>query len=149
MISVRMTSQTACNKLMLTIKTKINISTIEGIGLFADQYIPKGTVVWKFDPSIDLVLSKEEIDRLSKPSQEQFYKYAYLDKERGKYLLCGDDARFFNHSPKPNCDETIDNDLTIAMHNIEAGEELTINYKEFYGNMDEHPEITKEAVLRP
>lgn len=90
---------------MLLVKTKIGPSEIEGIGLFADEQIKAGTKVWIFEPKLDLVLSKEEITELSFPVQESFYRYAYLDKVRKKYLLCGDDARFFNHSDIPNCDE--------------------------------------------
>ena len=126
---------------MLLVKTKIGPSKIEGIGLFADEFIKCGTKVWGFEPKLDLVLSKEEVETLSPPAQQQFYKYAYLDKVRNKYLLCGDDGRFFNHSNTPNCDEKIDNDSTYASRDIEKGEELTINYGDFYGNMNEHQEI--------
>lgn len=126
---------------MLLIKTKLDKSNISGIGLFADHDIKKGTKIWQYEPSIDLLLSKEEVEKLSESSRAQFYKYAYLDKERQKYLLCGDDARFFNHSESPNCDEATDNDSTFTLRDIKEGEELTINYSEFYGNMSEHPEI--------
>ncbi len=128
---------------MLLIKTKIGSSEIEGIGLFADEFIKAGTKVWAFEPTLDLLFSKTEIEKFSLSAQEQFYRYAYLDKIRKKYLLCGDDARFFNHSDTPNCDESRDNDSTYALKDIAVGEELTINYGEFYGNMDEHPEIKK------
>jgi len=97
---------------MLTVKTKIGSSNISGIGLFADQFIPKGTIVWKFQEGFDLLLSKEEIIKLSEPAQKQFYNYAYLDKKYNKYLLCSDDARFFNHSDDFNCDKIIDNITT-------------------------------------
>ncbi len=132
---------------MILVKSKIGPSKIEGIGLFADEPIRKGTKVWGFEPKLDLVLSKDEVEKLSPAAREQFYRYAYLDKVRQKYLLCGDDARFFNHSDRPNCDETTDNDSTFALKDIDVGEELTINYGEFYGNMNEHPEIEKTAVL--
>jgi len=128
---------------MLLVKTKIGQSKIEGIGLFANEPIKAGTKVWGYEPKLDVLLSKEDIENLSTSAQEQFYRYAYLDKVRGKYLLCGDDGRFFNHSDTPNCDETADNDSTYALKDIDIGEELTINYGEFYGNMNEHPEITR------
>src|SRR6266481_8467580 len=109
---------------MLTIKTKIASSKISGIGLFANEPILKGTLVWKFEPLVDLLLSKDEVDKLSLSSQQQFYNYAYLDKKYNKYLLCGDDGRFFNHSLNPNCDEKI-SDKTTALRDIAVGEELT------------------------
>ena len=125
---------------MLTVRTKIGPSKIAGIGLFADEPIKKGTVVWKLNPLIDTLLTKEQADTLSASSKEQFYNYAYLDKKYGKYLLCGDDGRFFNHSSDSNCDETMA-DQTTALRDIAKGEELTVNYGEFYGNKEEHPEI--------
>jgi SET domain-containing protein len=125
---------------MLMVKTKIAPSNISGIGLFADEFIPKGTMVWKFQNDFDLILSKEEVEKLSVPTQKQFYNYAYLDKKYNKYMLCSDDARFFNHSDNFNCDERID-DITTATRDIEIGEELTVNYKDFYGDIDKHTEI--------
>ena len=125
---------------MLMVKTKIGPSSINGIGLFADQFIPKGTVVWKFMPNFDLLMSEQETNELSKPAMGQFYHYAYLDKKHGRYMLCFDDARFFNHTKNPNCDEKID-DITIAARIIQVGEELTVNYKDFYGDIDKHKEI--------
>jgi SET domain-containing protein len=126
---------------MLLVKTKLGLSSISGIGLFADEFIKKGTIVWEYTPLVDILLSKEEIDRL--PNNEQIHKYAYLDKKYGKYLLCGDDARFFNHSDKANCDDNYHDelDVTVANRDIEIGEEITCNYKSFYGNMEEHKEI--------
>lgn len=125
---------------MLMVKTKIAPSKISGIGLFADQLIPKGTIVWQFNKDFDLLFSEEEINNLSEPAKEQFINYAYLDKKYSKYLLCSDDARFFNHSESYNCDERVD-DITTAVRDIEKGEELTVNYKDFYGDIDNHKEI--------
>jgi uncharacterized protein len=45
---------------MLVVRTKTKASEIAGIGLFADQFIPKGTVVWKYQPDFDLLLSEED-----------------------------------------------------------------------------------------
>ncbi len=132
---------------MLLVKTRIGPSKIEGIGLFAAEPIKAGTKVWGYEPNLDLLLSRQQADNLSPSAKEQFYKYAYLDRVRNKYLLCGDDARFFNHSDTPNCDEAADNDSTFALRDIEVGEELTINYGEFYGNMEEHPEIKIDTTV--
>ncbi len=123
---------------MLLVKTKIKDSKIHGIGLFANEFISKGEMVWKYMPNFDLLLSKEEIGQLSESAKEQTHNYAYFDKKHGKYLLCSDDARFFNHSKNPNCDESKD-DMTVALRDIQIGEELVVNYRDFYGNLNEHP----------
>lgn len=126
---------------MLLVKTKIGPSKIEDTGLFAAEPIKAGTKMWVLEPKLDISLSKEEIASLSSAAQEQFYRYAYLDKVTKKYLLCGDDARFLNHSETPNCDESKEYDSTYAMRDIDVNEELTVDYGVFYGNVKDHPEI--------
>ncbi len=79
---------------MLPVKTKLDLSGIHGIGLFADEFIPKGAILWKFNSLFDLRCSEEDIERLSESSREQIQKYSYREKQPGLYVLCGDDARF-------------------------------------------------------
>ncbi len=119
---------------MLLVKTSLEISSIHGIGLFADELIREGTILWKFHPNIDIRLTAEQISQLCKPSREQTRKYTYRERHTGLYVLCGDDARFFNHSVEPNCIDVFNNeeeDLTIARRDIQAGEELTCDYSLF------------------
>ena len=35
---------------MLQVKTYLGKSNLEGVGVFADVFIPKGMVVWKYNP---------------------------------------------------------------------------------------------------
>jgi len=126
---------------MLLIKTKIKVSKINGTGLFANQFIPKRTVIWKFQPGFDLKIEKNELDELSKIAKESFLKYAYFNSTINKYILCFDDARFFNHSDTPNCIEEISSNgeeegITIASRDIQSGEELTSNYRDFDADFD-------------
>ncbi len=124
---------------MLLVKTKIGPSKISGIGLFADQFIKKGTVIWKFQPGFDLRVDKKALNKLSKPAKKQFLRYAYLNPDTHKYVLCFDDARFFNHSENPNCIDVPSDDkegLTVAARDIKKGEELTCNYKDFDADFD-------------
>ena len=117
---------------MLLVKTKLKPSSIEGIGLFSDQSIAKDTVVWRYDPTIDIRLTANQIEALDETSREQVRKYSYRDKESGLYVLCGDDARFFNHSNSPNCLDIVDGvNITIARRDIPPDEELTCNYALF------------------
>lgn len=119
---------------MLLVKTKLSLSKIQGIGLFAAQFIPQGTVIWQFAPGFDLELSKEDLLKLSRAAQEQALKYSYFDSKLERYILCSDDARFFNHSKTPNTKDADYEDgygLTIAARDINDGEELTCNYESF------------------
>lgn len=125
---------------MLLVKTKIGPSEIQGIGLFADQFIPKGTAVWKFMPGFDLKTSKNALNELSQPAKEIFLKYAYLNPKTDKYVLCFDNARFLNHADEPNVisiDSPDDEEgIDVAAQDIRGGEELTGNYKEFDADFD-------------
>lgn len=117
---------------MLQVKTKIGQSTIHGTGLFADQFIPKGTIIWKYTSNVDREYTEDEYNKLE--GLEKEYVKIYSFKFDGLYCLCCDDARFFNHSIEPNCDELV-NDIkfgyTVAARDIEIGEELTTDYNNF------------------
>jgi len=121
---------------MLLVKTYLDRSAIHGIGLFAAERIPKGTVIWRHSREIDLLLTAEEIAALHPAARVQIEKYTYLDRELGKFVLCGDDARFFNHSDAPNCHDIPDarGGTTVAARDIEPGEELTSDYASFDAN---------------
>lgn len=121
---------------MLLIKTKIWPSKIEGIWLFADQFIPKWTEIWRFTPNFDLKFTKEEILKFPPLLQEYFNTYARLSKKSWKYCFSSDHWKFFNHSKNDynvlsayhNEEEEV---VTKAIRDIEIGEELTDDYSSF------------------
>jgi hypothetical protein len=120
---------------MLLINTYLEKSTIAGIGLFAAGYIPKGTLIWKENPSIDISFTSLDTLNLSPMVREQLDAFTYYDIDRDIYILCGDNARFWNHSDTPNCGEDSDNpshQYTYTLRNILAGEELTVDYNVFH-----------------
>jgi len=125
---------------MLLVKTKIGQSKVHGIGLFADQFISKGTPIWRFKPGFDLMIDKKQLDSLSEVSKEQVLNYDYLNFKTGKHVLCFDNARFFNHSENPNvvgvASSNDDEGINIAARNIYEGEELMVNYKTYDANFD-------------
>lgn len=128
---------------MLLVKTKVKNSDVHGLGLFADEFIPKGTAIWKLNSKFDLLLSKDDVKNLSDAVQAQVLHYGYFDENYQMYVLCSDDARFFNHSNTPNClDKMVGSeDMTIALRDIEIGEELTSDYSTFSSDLSNHPEI--------
>lgn len=126
---------------MLFVKTKIGLSKINGIGLFADQFIPRGTLIWKFANGFDLRIDMSNLQDIeSEPAREQFLKYAYLNSRTLKYVLCFDDARFFNHSENPNVigidDVNEEEGINIAVRDINKNEELTVDYKQYDADFD-------------
>ena len=115
---------------MLLVKTYLDKSKIEGLGLFATELIPKGTLVWKFVHGFDFTIDKEHLNKFPEIAKSWVSRYGYYNKTEGGYVICIDDARFFNHSENPNTDNT--NDVgTIATRDIPKDEEITCNYSEF------------------
>lgn len=120
---------------MLLVKTKLGLSSINGIGLFADEFIPQGTTTWRITPGFDLKCSAKELEKLSEAARATFIRYCFLSKRTGLYVLCFDNARFFNHSTEPNIldKDSIDSEegIDIAARDILPGEEMTCDYRFF------------------
>ena len=120
---------------MLLVKTRLGMSPIEGIGVFADEFIAKGTPTWKFTPGLDQLLSREVVEAIAEPMKSALLRYSYLDRKTGLYIYCLDNARFVNHSDDANTKgDYPDNDIfgrDIATRDIQPGEEITCDYREF------------------
>jgi uncharacterized protein len=130
---------------MLLIKTKLGLSSKRGIGLFADQDIPKKCAIGsnKDDSSIIRYTERQWVDLENKLSKESFVhikRYAYKNKDDGLYWLNLDNTRFVNHSKNPNIATVGDDD--IAIRDIKRGEEIFIDYATFY-DPDYFQEIMK------
>lgn len=122
---------------MLKVKTKVSQSTIPGAGqgLFATQFIPKGTVVWEFDPQLDITTEDMEIRKMSHINRQSFLIHAYYSKRMKLWIMCGDDAIYMNHNDSPNLmSQTTgknSEDRDLAAIDINPGEEIFCNYYEF------------------
>ena len=117
---------------MLLIQTELKDSGIHGLGVFAKDKIKKGEAVWRFDPVFDLKLPCDT--EYAPIIQDMLSHYGYTVEEDGMrfFVLCGDNARFMNHSERANTLSSEDDPYTdIATLDIEAGEEITCNYKIF------------------
>lgn len=121
---------------MLIVKTSAKPSTIQGVGLFAEEKIPKGTVIWKFNPIFDILFDPEEILNMSDTEKELLNRYSYLSIATGKYVYSIDNSRFTNHSSTMNNVDVCfvpgeQEALEIANRDIEEGEEILVNYRTF------------------
>ncbi len=114
---------------MLKVKTKIGPSGIHGTGLFADEFIPKGTITWEWNPDFDIAFEENALNSLSKLMKDYILYYAYFDKDIKKLVLCADNQRYINHSKSTNIDSTPKKDT--ASRDIQIGEELLCNYNLF------------------
>lgn len=133
---------------MLKVKTILKESEVNGMGIFADQDIPKGTVTWRFDKDIDIAFEPEDVEKMPKDKKALIKKYAYLSIRSGKYIFSIDDSRFTNHSSSnynidiiPQIGEP--EDLGVANKDIKTGEELLVNYRDF----DRNDSVSNEEYL--
>lgn len=117
------------------IKTRVGPSEIAGLGLFADQDIPKGAVTWQFMAGYDLLLTQAEIEALPEPARSNLLDHTYHDAKSGLYVLCADNARFMNHADEPNTagvhEKGAIEGYDVATRDIKRGEELTCDYRVF------------------
>jgi SET domain-containing protein len=109
---------------MLLIDTVAKQSAIHGLGCFANERVEKGELVWRFHRRIESVIMESALPKLPLATQAYFWHFAYLSTNwRGRCLvLCGDNARYMNHSGAPNLVQN------AACRDIEIGEELTVDY---------------------
>ena len=114
---------------MIVVKTKLDKSLISGIGLFANEDILKGDLIWKMTSISVFQITPDKYETLSQIEKDFITEkdYYWLD-DNGNYLIPIDDSRFMNHSNNPNIIEIHEN-FCVASRNIKKNEELTIDYK--------------------
>lgn len=126
---------------MLLTKTAVKPSSIHGLGLFADEAIPKGTRIWQFSPGLDLEIDVADFEKFDQTEKDFMLFYGFHSKKTGKYHLSFDNVRFINHAQKGNITVDLSVDDVeyplIAAKDIPIGEELTQNYLDF----DEHHQM--------
>jgi SET domain-containing protein len=120
---------------MILVKTKLGSSAAHGIGVFADQLIPKGTVISEFRPGFDQKFTPETVAQMPPPAVEYIDHYAYRSDVDGMFVLCFDNERFLNHSAQPNTESVSlpgnPEGGEIALRDIQPGEELLCDYRSF------------------
>jgi hypothetical protein len=112
---------------MLLVQTYIDKSRIHGLGVFAGEFIPKGTKIWRFVTGFDRFYSRKQIAKLPKPAREFIKLHGYQWKN--EILLSMDHDSFINHSDDPNT--SYHNGYVIARRDIRKGAEITNDYRAF------------------
>ena len=123
---------------MLLVMATVRPSEMHGLGLFADEFIPKGTVIWRFDGRVDRRYDESQLAALPAEEQERLFTFCYVNPGTRLYVYCGDNARYINHSEQPNTDdlgfeegEFEGEGVTIAARDIQPGEEILSDYRSF------------------
>ena len=116
---------------MMLVKTRVGPSAIHGMGLFAVEFISRGTPIWRFQPGFDHDFSPEQFAALPQIAREHTRWFCFVSKIDGHVILSGDHACFINHSENNNTGAPVDAPppvTTVALRDIAAGEEITCNY---------------------
>lgn len=123
---------------MYITKIAVGKSDINGHGVFSKEFVKKGSVVWKYEPSHDIRITKQEFDNLSEAEKQELYHIAYLSPWTNLWVYPpkGDPAVYTNHSKANNLTVVFDDCFSpepffIANRDINIDEEITNNYLEF------------------
>lgn len=110
----------------------------KGLGVFATQFIPKGTLVWKYDPRdhikhTQLTLKQSLAKLKTREEKRRYLQYCYT-QEADEVLYELDNGKFTNHSRWPNTGCVYMKDPSkshnYALEDICAGEEITEDYEQ-------------------
>lgn len=114
---------------MLQVRTYIGPSPIQGIGLFAKEFIPKDTLIWRFTPGFDFTLNKKyALRKLNEIEREFVFNNCSVSNGRILFYI-GDGADRMNHSNHPNTYEI--EDEVFAAVDIFPDREIVANYNSF------------------
>lgn len=116
---------------MLTVSTYVAPSAIDGLGVFAAEFIQRGHLLWSLNPKFDIFIYEGELDGLPPHVKGFIARYSYPHLEMpGVVVVDSDNGRFMNHTLTPNTDFRIF-DKGYALVDIAEGDEITCNYYEF------------------
>jgi SET domain-containing protein len=107
-------------------------SEIHGTGIFAKAHIRKNRVIWQFESAVDRAIPPLAVKHADPYIAEFIRERGYLSTQKPQWILCCDEAAFWNFPRKGEEANTKLGDvlngehLILAARDIEAGEELTI-----------------------
>lgn len=118
---------------MIHIAYKLDKSNRHGIGLFGDENIRKGQLVYTASPLLDVNITLEQFNTLNDREKREVRYWGFWDEANGLWHVDFDVTRFINHSLKPTLtqDPTHTDAYLVATRDVKKGEELTQNYLEF------------------
>lgn len=118
---------------MIHIKYKLSSSDKHGIGLFADEDLQKGQLVYTASPLLDVNITQEQFDSLNDREKEEFQWWGFFHEPSQKWHVDFDVSKFINHSEEGTLtqDKNQEDAYLVTTRDVKKGEELTQNYLEF------------------
>lgn len=124
---------------MLLVETYIAESPGMGLGVFSKNFIEKGTVIWEFVEGFDIQVHEDGYKTLNSVQKSHVDRYFW--KEGEYYYSSCDYSNFQNHSYTPNSIPL--GEKMVAARNIEANEEILVNYQSFDDDFDYYKNTLK------
>jgi len=115
--------------------TRLGVSSIHGVGVFAICDIEKGTSLFEYDNTEMVWIDAKETNGISDKLKKMYEDFCVLKDDGTKYG-CPKNfnqltmAWYMNHSDTPNVEIDENYDFRTS-RDIKDGEELTINYNAF------------------
>lgn len=130
---------------MIHIKYALKTSDLHGIGLFTDEPLKKGQLVYTASPDLDLNITQEQFDSLDQKEKDEILWWGFFDEPSQKWHVDFDVSKFINHAKDATVtqDDSHDDAYLVAARDIAVGEEITQNYLEF-----ESPEDLQRRGIR-
>jgi len=118
---------------MIHIKYKLGKSKLHGIGLFTDENLKKGQIVYTASPLLDVDISKKQFDSLDRKEQREIKYWGFWDELNNVWHVDFDNSKFINHSYEPTLtqDSKHKDAYLVTTKKVKKGEKLTKNYLEF------------------
>lgn len=135
----------------MQIKFQIKKSSIPGagLGIFADQFVTKGDLVWLFLKQYNVLYHSSEeykqiLSTMDYDRARDYIAHTYVyDENIVAYEFENSAGRYMNHSKNGNIISSEDDYNSYAARDIQKGEELTWDYVE-YGTPIWFEQINKE-----
>lgn len=109
-------------------------SNTDGMGLFAKEFIPKGTIWWRGSRNDFISITQHNYELLVKSSPsamlDEIHNHTYYVQELNQLLYICNDGRYINHSENPNC-AAVDFAVSITLRDIDKDEELFEDYRTY------------------
>jgi hypothetical protein len=123
---------------MIHIKYKIDKSKLHGVGLFTDEDLDKGQLVYTASPLLDVNLTKKQFNSLDGKEKMEIRYWGFWDKINKVWHVDFDNSKFINHSFNATLtqDPSFKDAYLITTRKVKKGEELTQNYLEFESKND-------------
>jgi len=138
-----MTSEELLDQLREDTYVILKPSGIHGIGVFAIRPIPRGCrTIFSKDNGNWIKLPIDEVEKLPAHSRDLIETYCLYDESHyfvpdyGFKLM--DLVNYLNHSSSPNIRSVDDGSLFESIRDIEAGEELFVNYGDIAEGLEDY-----------